>query len=35
MENKKEEAIRKAYGEYWEQVKDKVDEEGKPETPIY
>ncbi|SEG75398.1 hypothetical protein [Sphingobacterium lactis] len=24
----KQEAIRKAYGEYWEQVKDKVDEEG-------
>ena len=28
METKKEEAIRKAYGEYWEQVKGKVDEEG-------
>lgn len=28
METKKAEAIRNAYGEYWEKVKDKVDEEG-------
>ena len=29
METKKEEAIRKAYGDYWEQVKDKVDKYGR------
>ena len=28
MENAKQEAIKKAYGEYWEQVKDYVDENG-------
>lgn len=28
MENKKQEAIKKAYGEYWEKVKEYVDEEG-------
>ena len=28
METKKEEAIRKAYGEYWEQVKPFIDDEG-------
>lgn len=29
METKKQKAIREAYGEYWEEVKDYVDENGK------